>query len=262
MQHDSTLIWIEVFSNLLTAHRRGSHGFITPAGRALSQGTAHPVRPTSATLTVSLDLPKSDPSPQIGLGGLRELKPPACRSAAENEMRTTAPTASAGSEFDEFLYAPIGEEQNGMLLSVLSALARRDVDPWEEAARLAQLPADAARTFLTVLLAALPDGPSGRTDPEALAARLIALLPRQVATQDHSPKPKAKEEFATRAQALHRSFLLSIVLTALFVLIQWLVGHSAQQGAPRGPAGPATVGVTLPQFSAPTSAPGPVPPPH
>ena len=37
------------------------------------------------------------------------------------------------SEFDSFLCAPIGEERNGMLLSVLSALARLDVDPWQEA---------------------------------------------------------------------------------------------------------------------------------
>jgi hypothetical protein len=40
-----------------------------------------------------------------------------------------------GSEFDDFLYASIGEDSNGVLLSVLSALARLDVDPWEEAAK-------------------------------------------------------------------------------------------------------------------------------
>lgn len=40
------------------------------------------------------------------------------------------------SEFNAFVFAPIGEERNGMLLSVMSALARRDIDPWQEAARL------------------------------------------------------------------------------------------------------------------------------
>jgi hypothetical protein len=44
------------------------------------------------------------------------------------------------SEFNDFLFAPIGEEGNEMLLSVLSALARLGVDPWQEAARLSQLP--------------------------------------------------------------------------------------------------------------------------
>ena len=37
-------------------------------------------------------------------------------------------------KFDEFLFTPIGEEENGMVLNVMSAFARRNVDPWEEAA--------------------------------------------------------------------------------------------------------------------------------
>jgi hypothetical protein len=65
----------------------------------------------------------------------------------------------AGSEFDDFLLAPIGEDNGGMLLSVLSALARLDVDPWEEAARLAELPGDKATRKLAALIAALPDPP-------------------------------------------------------------------------------------------------------
>jgi hypothetical protein len=37
-----------------------------------------------------------------------------------------------------------------LLLSVLSALARLDVDPWKEAANLAQLPEETAALFHTV----------------------------------------------------------------------------------------------------------------
>jgi len=47
-------------------------------------------------------------------------------------------------EFDDFLCASIGEEENGMALSVMSAFARRNVDPWEEAARLSRLPRNVA----------------------------------------------------------------------------------------------------------------------
>jgi hypothetical protein len=50
------------------------------------------------------------------------------------------PIGTPASEFDDFLYAPIVEGGNGMVLSVLSALARVNVDPWDEAARLARLP--------------------------------------------------------------------------------------------------------------------------
>ena len=50
-----------------------------------------------------------------------------------------------GAEFDKFLGAPIGEGRNGTPLSVLSALARLDVDPWQEAASLARMPSGRGR---------------------------------------------------------------------------------------------------------------------
>jgi hypothetical protein len=94
-------------------------------------------------------------------------------------MTATASVSRLGSEFDDFLYAPIGEDRNGMLLSVLSALARLDVDPWQEAAKLAQLPRQRAAQRLAGLIATLPEAASAEPDPVTIAARLIALLPRQ-----------------------------------------------------------------------------------
>jgi hypothetical protein len=44
------------------------------------------------------------------------------------------------SEFDDFLYAAIGADRNESPLSVLSALARLNLDPWQEAAELSELP--------------------------------------------------------------------------------------------------------------------------
>ena len=99
------------------------------------------------------------------------------------EMTRPAPVSDLGSEFDDFLFAPIGEERNGMLLSVLSALARLDVDPWQEAAKLARLPGETATQRLASLIAALPDGPSAHLAPGTIAARLIALLPRKAGSQ-------------------------------------------------------------------------------
>ncbi len=93
------------------------------------------------------------------------------------KMTHSASASHLGSEFDDFLYAPIGEDRNGMLLSVLSALARSDVDPWQEAARLAGLPVATARQRLASLITALPGKPSVYPDPAMIAARLVALLP-------------------------------------------------------------------------------------
>lgn len=42
-------------------------------------------------------------------------------------------------QFDSFLFAPVCDDPNGLQISVLSALARINRDPWKEAARLAAM---------------------------------------------------------------------------------------------------------------------------
>ncbi len=82
------------------------------------------------------------------------------------------------SEFDEFLFAPIGADSNGMTLSVLSMLARTGIDPWGKAAELARLPREAANDAVASFIAALPSGLVSHGDIAAQAARLAGLLPR------------------------------------------------------------------------------------
>lgn len=92
---------------------------------------------------------------------------------------STVSQASLGTEFEKFLYEPIGQDNNGMPLSVLSALARQDVDPWDEAAKLAQLPEEQAFAQLVSLLGAFPHVALACSDPASVARRLMALLPRR-----------------------------------------------------------------------------------
>lgn len=87
------------------------------------------------------------------------------------------------SEFDAFLFEPIGEEANGMLLSVLSALARLDVDPWQEASKLACLPAEIATQRLASLIAALPHGVAAHSESQKIAAHLMTLLPGRASSK-------------------------------------------------------------------------------
>jgi hypothetical protein len=68
-------------------------------------------------------------------------------------------------EFDVFLFEPIGEEKNGMLLSVVSALARLDRGPWREAAELTRMPKETAKQRLTSLIEALPNRPWTGPEP-------------------------------------------------------------------------------------------------
>jgi hypothetical protein len=90
------------------------------------------------------------------------------------------------SELNRFLLAPIGEERNGMMLSVFSALARLDLDPWVEAARLADLPGETATEALTQAITRLSDSwmPS---DARRIAERLVLLLPSPADTQVPDP---------------------------------------------------------------------------
>jgi hypothetical protein len=83
-----------------------------------------------------------------------------------------------GPEFDQFLGASIGEDRNGTGLSVLSALARLDVDPWKEATSLARMPREAAAARLTELIEALPLAPASAIPSRMSVADLVALLPK------------------------------------------------------------------------------------
>jgi len=143
-------------------------------------------------------------------------------------------SSSRQSDFDGFLYAPIGEDSGngGVPLSVLSALARQDVDPWEEAARLACLPREAAIQRLTALIAALPDGRSMRLDPGAVAARLIALLPHAAGSVIRSGTARPNVWAATHASSFR--YMIVYWVFILFILgAQWLVANHtvAVQGA-------------------------------
>jgi hypothetical protein len=91
------------------------------------------------------------------------------------------------SEFGPFLCAPVGEERNGMLLSVLSALARLDVDPWLEAATLTKMPAKDAALRLTLLLSSLPSEAATLLAPSTVL-RLIALLPKEPLRDRQPPR--------------------------------------------------------------------------
>jgi hypothetical protein len=145
-------------------------------------------------------------------------------------MKSAGSVFSLGSEFDEFLLAPIGDDHTGMQLSVLSALARLDVDPWEQAAALARLPDESATQKLASMIAALPDGPTVRADSRTIAARLIPLLPRRVVAGASSPAPNSGTP-APHRPALLTYLILYGVFTLFMLAIQWMVGVSHGPGA-------------------------------
>lgn len=82
-------------------------------------------------------------------------------------------------KLDDFLFTEMSQEANGASLSVLSALTRLGVDPWQEGARLAGLPRDVAARELVPMIAMFPKDKRGSAEVQALAERLAALLPQR-----------------------------------------------------------------------------------
>jgi hypothetical protein len=136
---------------------------------------------------------------------------------SEIDMTRANSPSRLGSEFNDFLFAPIGEERNGNQLSVVSALARLDLDPWHEAAGLARLHQEAATRRLAGLISALPDVPSAHPDSGSIAARLIALLPRQDFFS------KSASDAAPRGEPLmgNRRVVIYMIFLAMMLCSQW-----------------------------------------
>jgi hypothetical protein len=146
------------------------------------------------------------------------------------EMARSARVTTLVTEFDDFLFAPIGEDRNGMLLSVVSALARLDVDPWQEAANLAQLPGITATRRLVSLIGALPDRPLAHMDTAAVAARLIARLPHRAA----SDAPPAEVGFGFQVPAVMQSQPFRYgAFIVLVVVLGGLTIAASQRSAPQ-----------------------------
>jgi hypothetical protein len=162
-------------------------------------------------------------------------------------MTRSAAVSVLRSDFDEFLLAPIGEDRNGMLLSVLSALARMDMDPWEEAAKLAQLPAGTATRTLAALIAALPGGPPACRDPETIAPRLIALLPRQ------APADVRPLAVATLAHSPVVTWVICYLIFMLFVLVGQIFKADVQPPARTASAPTVTSSTAVPEQPRPSS---------
>ncbi len=80
-------------------------------------------------------------------------------------------------EFERFLYAPLGEDRNGYVVTVLSALARLGLDPWNETTELVKLGREAAGARLGLLLSRFRDVPALGRDHGAVAQQLSLLLP-------------------------------------------------------------------------------------
>jgi len=167
------------------------------------------------------------------------------------EMTNSTSISGLGSEFDAFLFSPIGADRNDTPLSVLSVLARLDIDPWQEAGELARLPRDAATQRLASSIAALPDGPSAPHEHGIIAARLIALLPRQSNSKTPSLESLPNVDDVAKFRT---GVYMYVVLIVVMLAAQWIVTGGQMRG-PIDRADASASSAVVPQTPAPNSDP-------
>ena len=118
-----------------------------------------------------------------------------------------------------------------MRLSVLSALARMDVDPWQEATRLAAMPkAIAERTLVSTLDQVLGKS-RNPSEMEVIAARLVQLLPHRGEGGTIAPTVTARVGTQTAYWLVWLGFALAISLLSPRHQVTDAAGSTAKSSA-------------------------------
>jgi hypothetical protein len=94
--------------------------------------------------------------------------------------------ALKNSGLNSFLFAEVGTEANGSILTVLSVLARLGQDPWVQAAQWVKLPKSDIIDRLANSIAQMPLPPQALVDARQTATRLIKLLPSSMINAEQS----------------------------------------------------------------------------
>ena len=140
-------------------------------------------------------------------------------------MPTMDDIRRGGTPFDAFLYAAVGEDRNGNTVTVLSALARLGLEPWQAASELAALTGEEARNRLDGLLTRLRDVPALGQDHAAIARRLIALLPNAAAVAAGGATQRA-----VPAGRLGTGVVIALLMLFVYLVYTLLLGPSGAGG--------------------------------
>jgi hypothetical protein len=122
-------------------------------------------------------------------------------------------------DLDGFLFSEVGDERRGIPLSMISALTRLGLDPWEEAGRLSSLSKREAVEQLARLIAELPDTARPLSEARLIAAELVGRLPKFGG--DTSAPRQTKWRWRRRWPILPRQsqyYLLCVAVAALALL--------------------------------------------
>lgn len=133
--------------------------------------------------------------------------------------------------YDAFLYADICADSKGTPLSVLSAMARMNLDPWIEAATLSKASPAPATRRLAAMIAAVPGAPEAPDAATTIAARLITLLPHQTRLA-LPPRPQSTPLSAIAAVVGSRKVQWTVLGVIALALAMMVFGVHRPQSSP------------------------------
>lgn len=123
--------------------------------------------------------------------------------------------------FERFLRATVGEDVNGINVTVLSMLSRLEVDPWTEASDLAAMPDGFARKRLDTLMTRFKDVPTLGRDQGKVISALLDLLPRnKVAGNPNTPDVAARLPALAMGVPFYWYIIASLILGWIIYLAQ------------------------------------------
>ena len=122
-------------------------------------------------------------------------------------------------DLDNFLFAAVGAERDGIPLTMASTLARLGLDPWDEAARLSSLDRREAAEQLARLIAELPDARRSLAEARDIAGGLIEQLPRHHDGEQSAPPTQVRWPYRLpplpiRIPSQSRLWVICLVLAA------------------------------------------------
>ena len=122
-------------------------------------------------------------------------------------------------DLDRFLFATVGDEIDRVPLSVISALTRLGLDPWQEAGRLSSLSNREAIEQLARLIAELPGLFRPLGEAREIADRLIQLLPRHDTDRRSTPQVQIRPSYLRPALSGTSQLGIACLVLAAAVLV-------------------------------------------
>jgi hypothetical protein len=134
-------------------------------------------------------------------------------------MTLRRPYRALRPDLDAFLFARVGEEIEGVSLSVISALVRLGLDPWKEAGRLSSLSSREAAEQMARLIAELPGSFRPLEEARDIARHLVGLLPKHDTARAAAPQAQIQLRYRKRAPSLPPPYWIVLgLLTAAALL--------------------------------------------